>query len=279
MAAKGQPPTGSSKLPPPRGRVKTPLSVQIARASWQFVGITAVVAGITYSIGKRDPTVRAIAEIVIGLMLAVSVGFGISGLVAYGREDDEDSELRKPLLKNSLAGFGAVAVLLAVAVPLFLGARNEAKNRRLAAAATPAATVADSTPALTPRTVTTSGSTSAAASPTAPGGPDTIAVEEGRTFARSYVTLIQRSLFDEAYKYLPADVRGRVTTKQHQDLWLTAAGVDREEIVIADATEAESGKAVEVKVQVPGKPAPQVLVVQKAGEKMWATPRQFVVSP
>lgn len=277
MAAKGQPPTGSNKLPPSRGREKTPLSVQIARASWQFVGITSVVAGITYSIGKRDPTVRSIAEVVIGLMLAVSVGFGISGLVAYGREDDEDSELRKPLLKNSLAGFGAVAVLLAVAIPLFLGARTDTKNKRLAAAAaTPVATVADSTPALTPRMVTTSGSTAAAATPTASGGPDVIAVEEGRTFARSYVTLIQRSLFDEAYKYLPADVRGRVTTKQHQDLWLTAAGVDREEIVIADATEAESGKAVEVKVQVPGKPAPQVLVVQKAGEKMWATPRQFV---
>ena len=275
MAARGQPPTGS-RLPARAAKAQTPLSLQIARASWQFVGITAVVAGITFSVGRRDPTVLAIAEIIVGAMTAIALCFGIAGLVAFSREDadDEENELRGPLLKNSLGGFAAVAVLLAIAIPLFLGARRDAKAVLANAARTP--TPATSfTPAFTPRTVT-SGGQMASASPTPAGGPEVIAVDEGRTFARSYVTLIQRSLYDEAYKYLPADVRGRVSAKQHQDLWLTAAGVDREEIVIADATEAAAGRAVDVKVQIPGKTNAQVIVVQKSGEKMWATPKQFV---
>ena len=277
MAAKSHPPSGSSRLPPRGPKPKTPLSLQIARASWQFVGITAVVAGITFTVGQRDPTVRAIAEIIVGGMMAIAIGFGIFGLVAFSREDadDEENELRGPLLKNSLFGFLAVAILLAVAIPVFLNARHHANVRRIAAAAKPTPTAGDSTPAFTPRTQTSGGQVAATATK-APGGPELIAVDEGRTFARSYVTLIQRNLFDEAYKYLPADVRGRVTTKQHENLWQTASGVDREEIVIADATEAAAGRAVEVKVQIPGKSDPQVIVVQKSGEKMWATPRQFV---
>lgn len=278
MAATTKPPTGSSK-PTPRGpKPKTPLSVQVARASWQFVGITAVVAVITLTVGKREPSVRAIAEIVIALMAVCSIGFGIFGLVAWRREreNDDESELLKPLLNNSLVGFLAVAILLGATLPLFLNARATEKERLAIANATPVPT-ANVTPEVTPRTVTSSGPASASpgASPKA-GGPEVIAVEEGRTFAKSYVTLIQRNLFDEAYKYLPTDVRERVNSKQHQDLWITAAGVDREEIVIADASESAGGKAVEVRVTIPGKADPQVLVVQKSGEKIWATPRQFV---
>lgn len=272
MAAKGQPPSG--KMPARVPRVKTPLSVQIARASWQFAGIAAVVAGITFSIGRRDPTVRTIAEVVVALMIAVSVGFAIAGLVAYGREDDEDSELRGPLLNNSLGGFGAVVLLLAVTIPLALSARNSARVKRDTIAAATQTPVVAETPPATERPATSG--VEPAASPTGAAAFAILPVEEGRSFARSYVTLIQRNLFDEAYKYLPAEVRGRVTTKQHQDLWRTADGVDREEIVIADATESAEGRAVDVKVTIPGKADPQVVVVQKSGEKMWATPRQFV---
>lgn len=240
------------------------MSVQIARASWQLILIALV--AIALLIGARQFPANLVTNAVLGVVIVASIALSIYALRQI--EDDEDNAPR--LKKNALLGFLAVAVLGGVIVWNNVRAWNAKYAAELAAKfATPTKTP---TPDATP--------TALAASTDAPAAtpkPTPITAEEVRTFARSYVALVKRGEFDEAYRYLPPDLQNRVSQKAHADHWSAAAPKEKlEELELTPASAEElplePGKSVEFRVQIPEAGAPRVLLVSNSSGKMAAVP-------
>jgi hypothetical protein len=110
----------------------------------------------------------------------------------------------------------------------------------------------------------------------APGAPkqETITPEDAKPYAVSYVTLLQRGHFEEAYKYLPPDVSARVPAERHQTHWTNAAGTKLEELRVETQVELDGGM-IGFRVAIPGK-EPEIVVVMKQSGKFYAMPAVFV---
>lgn len=245
------------------------MSVQLARASWQLILIALIAVGLL--LGAKALPANLVANAVLGLVMVASVGLSIHALRQM--EDDEDNAPR--LRSNALYGFLAVAVLLGVTIwhnVRVMNARYVAELAARAATPTPSTAVVANTPApVASDTARVDGAVAATPVPTP------ISAEEVRSFARSYVALVKRGLFDEAYRYLPVDVQGRVSPKQHAAHWSAAAPPEKlEEIELAAPAEDElplaAGTSVQFKVQIPDAPAPRVLLVTSSAGKMSAAP-------
>lgn len=103
--------------------------------------------------------------------------------------------------------------------------------------------------------------------------------DEARQYAQSYVALIQRGHFDEAHKYLPPDLVANVTAAAHEKHWESFAGEQREEVAVAGPADSPRKAALAFRVEVPGKPAPEVVVVMKSAGKTYAAPAAFLSRP
>lgn len=241
------------------------MSVQLARASWQLILIALITVGVL--LGAKALPANLVANVVLGLVMVASIGLSIHALRQM--EDDEDNAPR--LKSNALYGFLAVAVLLGVTIWHNVSAMNARYAAELAkkfATPTPAATEG------TPAPIASASRTESVAAATPVATP--ISAEEVRSFARSYLALVKRGLFDEAYRYLPADLQGRVSAKQHAAHWSAAAPADKLEEIDLVAAAAEEvplapGKSAEFKVQIPDA-APRTLLVTSSSGRMSAAP-------
>ena len=240
------------------------MSVQIARASWQLILIALV--AIALLIGARQFPANLVTNAVLGVVMVASIALSIYALRQI--EDDEDNAPR--LKKNALLGFLAVAVLAGVTIWNNVRAWNEKYAAELAAQF--------ATPTKTPKPDATP--TAIAATTDAPAAtpkPTPITAEEVRTFARSYLALVKRGEFDEAYRYLPPALQERVSKKAHADHWSAVVPAEKlEELELTAATAEEvgldPGKSMEFRVQIPEAPAPRVLLVSNSSGKMAAVP-------
>ena len=255
-----------TKLPPRPVRVKTPLSVQIARASWQVILISLVAIGMTLAVKRTELPANLVGNLVIGAVLLCSLVFSVMGLRAAGDDEDNAAQLRR----NSLFGFAGVVVLLGLTVANNLGVFRQERPVTAAATPTPGPVAGGvSIPAATAKAT-------ARASEDAAPKPAPITPDEARTFARSYIALIKRGEFGEAYRYLPADVQTRVSSAAHEAHWVAAAGTVLEDLEVdaAAPTQKDGAGPIEFRVQIPEKD-PQVLLVVGSDGKMSATPMQL----
>lgn len=101
---------------------------------------------------------------------------------------------------------------------------------------------------------------------------EAIEENEARQYAMSYVALLNRGQLDEAYKYLPPEIRARVSAKDHSAHWQKVGALEK--IAVDEAADVEGGP-VGFNVAVPGK-EPEVVVVLKSGGKVYSTPLAFL---
>lgn len=240
----------------------------MARASWQVILISLVAIGMTLAVKRTDLPANLVGNLIVGAVLLCSIAFSIVGLRAASDDEDNASRLRS----NSLIGLVGVAVLLSLVIANNLGVFRQ-ETQIAAIPATPVATAAAGAaevPTAAPKAEVRAESEAA---PT----PAPITPEEARTIARSYIALVKRGEFDEAYRYLPPDVQRRVTSREHEAHWVAAAGEMREDLEVdpAEATQTAGTSSLKFRVQIPEKD-PQVLLVMGSAGKLSAAPVQLV---
>lgn len=234
----------------------------MARASWQVILISLVAIGMTLAVKRTELPANLVGNLVIGAVLLASVVFSVMGLRAAADDEDNAPSLRK----NALFGFAGVAVLLALTIANNLGVFHQER----AVAAIPKASP---TPVAGGISVPAATAKSTARAEDATPKPAPLTPDEARTFARSYLALIKRSEFGEAYRYLPDDLQKSVSEKEHEAHWIAAAGTVLEDLEIdpAEPTQKDGTGPIEFRVQIPEKD-PEVLLVVGSSGKASAAP-------
>lgn len=92
-------------------------------------------------------------------------------------------------------------------------------------------------------------------------------------YANSYITLIRRGSFDEAYRYMPDSIARNVSPQEHAIFWQRTAGPGRTSLAVGESR--ALGEAIAYAVQIPDRASVSVAIVQIDG-KIYAVPEEFL---